>query len=148
MEELAKLHYGEYLKYFELEKIERHKRNNPKDFEDEVRILFVEKENQKPTDNLVQNGYYNAIELIDYPAGGLATYLVFRRRRWKNAETGEDFGNKYEIRFPGTKITKRFGLFLKEKDRNKVYQLLSAVPYLHDKIKEDLLVVQKSSLRV
>ena len=148
MEELAKLHYGEYLKWFEIENIEKLKKGAPGDFEDEVKIILTEREDQKPRSDLVQNGYYNPIELIDFPAGGLATYLVFRRRRWKDSTTETDFGNKYEIRFPGTKLTKRFGLFLKEEDRNKVHQLLCSVPYLQDFIEEDLLVVQKSSLRI
>jgi hypothetical protein len=148
MEELAKLHYKEYLKDFNLEKIEKKEKGKAKEYLDEIKIIFKEKEERVPIKGLVQNGYYNPIEIIDFPVGGLATYLVFYRRRWKDLETREEYRNTYEIRFPGTKITRRFGLFLKGEDRDKVYQLLSAVPYLHDKIEEDILVVQKSSIRI
>jgi len=114
----------------------------------ELRIEFREKESMVSRSGLVQKGYYNPIEIIDFPVSGMGVYLKFYRRRWKDLDTGEEYGNEYEIRFPGTKIRKRFGLFLKEEDRDKVYQLLSVVPYLHDTIEEDILVVQKSSLKI
>ncbi len=148
MEALAELHYGEYLEFFNLEKIETKKLGRPEEFKDESVIIFREKDQKQPNQSLIKNGYLNPLELIDYPVSGKAVYLKFYRRRWKDSETGREQSNEYTFQFPGTKLTKRFGLFLKDEDRDKVHQLLSALPYFQDKIEEDIRVVQKSSVRI
>ncbi len=143
----------EWLEKFELTDVREIKKGNPEDFENETVIELRERNDQVPQNipsgvELESKGFCDPIELIDHPLGGLATYLKFYRRRWRDKETKEEYHNHYDIRFPGTKLTRRFGLFLKAEDRDKVYQLLSALPYLRDSIEEDLVVVQKSSIRV
>ena len=111
----------EWIESFEITNVEEKKGREGK-FEDEVIIELKERASQIPQNipshiKLESKGYCSPIEVIDHPIGGMATYLKFYKRRWRDKTTGEEFSNTYEIRFPGTKITKRFGLFLKGEDR-------------------------------
>ena len=148
MDKLAELHYGEYMKWFSLEEIDRKHLGCEEGYEDELVIIFKEKDTQMPKPGMVKNGYLNPLEMIDHPAASLKTYVKFYRQRWKDPTTGEELMNQYDLRFPGTKLTKRFGLFLKMADRAKIDELFFRCPFLPDLIKEDLVVVQKSSIRV
>jgi len=146
MEELIKLLYGEYLESWEVEGVKKKNVGNGSD--QEIIIEFRERSCRVPMDGLVQKGYYNPLELIDFPARGIGIYMKFYRRRWKDPVSGKEFGNSYNLAFPGTKLTPGFANFLKSEDRGKVYELLNNIPHLRDLIEEDLRVVQKSFVRV
>ena len=144
MEKLAKLVYGKYLNDFKLTKAEE----IPRGEETEIRIEFREKKDKAPYKGLIQNGYCRPIEIIDSPIASCATFLVFYRRRWKDPNTGKHVVNQYDLTIEGTKLTKRFGFFLKEKDRDEIDEFLLLFPLLRPAIEEALEVVQKSSIWV
>jgi len=148
MEELLKIQYGEYLKSFNLKKVEKLKKGYQEEFGDEIRITFEEKASKKPQENLVKNGKLNMLELIDHPVGGQITYLRFLRQRWKDPHTQKEYYNNYDFQFPGTKLTVSFALFLKSEDRKKVNELFVALPHLWNTIQKDFFVVQKSNIGI
>lgn len=104
---------SEILTHFEVSEIQ--------DFTDRTEITLTEKENLIPAalrdKSAVLNGYWNAIELQTFPQQGKACYLKLRRRKWKEAGGGESYGNNYHYNIDGTKATRDFGAFLKEKIR-------------------------------
>ena len=146
MKELFKIFYGDWLDWFEIEKVDKKEVGKEKAIE--LIIHFKEKPEQAPRKNLVQKGFCNPLELIDHPVRGMFIYVKFYRRRWQDPKTGEEIRNNYDLRFPGTKLTKKFADFLKSEDPKQVHELLDGVPYLRDRIKKDLDVVQKSSLGI
>ncbi len=144
MEKLANLVYGKYLEDFDLIKAEEIQRGE----EMAIRIEFRERTNKVPYKGLTQNGYCRPIEIIDSPIASCATYLVFHRRRWKDPKTGNHLVNQYNLTIKGTKLTQRFGFFLKEKDRDEIDEFLMLFPLLRSTIKEAMEVVQKSSIGI
>jgi len=65
--------------------------------------------------DLVLNGYMNPIELVNFPVMGKQCLLKLIRRRWKERVSGEgSYHNEYAYAIEGTKITPKFGAFLKE----------------------------------
>lgn len=63
---------------------------------------------------LVQNGYQNAIEIQSFPIMGKQCILRLIRRRWKEKSTNTgEYCNKYSYTVKGTKVTPKFGDFLK-----------------------------------
>lgn len=137
MEELIKLLYGGYLENFELEGAKKIERGE----DGEIRIRFRERKDCCPQKNLVENGYLNSLEVIDNPAGGCAVYLEFERRRWRDPVNGKDWYNQYELKIPGTKVTPRFGAFLKAKSRREIDEFLMFFPLLRPAVEEALGVV-------
>ena len=83
---------------------------------DLVNIELLEKVTKRPkvSQEIVQNGFLNYIELHHFSLQGKACYLRLRRRRWKDKITGKfSYFNAYNYVFEGTKCTKKFGSFLK-----------------------------------
>ncbi len=63
---------------------------------------------------LVQNGYQNAVEIQSFPIMGKQCILRLIRRRWKEeSSTKGDYHNSYSYVVEGTKVTPKFGDFLK-----------------------------------
>lgn len=100
----------EILKDFKLSKIEE---------QDEVLILtLIESEGKIPLCEkgikLVQNGYQNAVEIQSFPIMGKQCILRLIRRRWKEqSSTNGNYHNTYSFIVLGTKVTPKFGDFLK-----------------------------------
>jgi hypothetical protein len=88
--------------------------------EEELVISLIEKENRVPKSDkeLVLNGYMKEVELTHFPSNGRQCYLRLKRRRWKEKESGKNnYYNQYDFTVSGTKVTKEFGVFLKEINR-------------------------------
>ena len=63
---------------------------------------------------LVQNGYLNALEIQNFPIQGKQCVFRLIRRRWKESPaTKTTYDNKYSYAVEGTKVTPKFGDFLK-----------------------------------
>jgi hypothetical protein len=154
MEKLIERLLGkEWIERFEIGGVRELEKGNPEDFENELVVELREKANQIPEDlplgvKLESKGFCDPIEVIDFPIGGVATYLKFYRRRWRDIQTQKEYRNEYDLRFPGTKLTRRFAAFLKGKDREEIDELCRVYPSLRDSIEEALPVVQGTSVRV
>lgn len=101
----------EILRDFVLSKIEEH--------EELLTFTLIESEDKVPLIdegvNLVQNGFQNALEIQGFPIMGKQCILRLIRRRWKEQSTGKgEYRNTYSYVVPGTKVTPKFGDFLKE----------------------------------
>lgn len=98
------------LKSFELKEI--------KDNSKYTELIFEEKKDLVPKGlegkESVLDGYCNPISLLSYPLKGKPTYLVIKRRRWKQKGGENHYSNAYYFNHPGIKATKEFAVFLKE----------------------------------
>jgi hypothetical protein len=66
-------------------------------------------------ENLVSNGFLNALELQHFPINGKRCVLRLLRRRWKDkGSSSGNYFNTYSYAVIGTKLTPSFGAFLKE----------------------------------
>ena len=59
-------------------------------------------------------GFMDAVRITDFPIRDHKMVLVFRRRRWKNVNTGEMFVDRISVTESGTRYSKEFAAFLKE----------------------------------
>ena len=75
---------------------------------EELPIRPVEYSEQK----LTSKGFFNEIEVRDFPIRGKDVYLHIKRRRWENQE-GASLSRNWELVAKGTRITKEFAAFLK-----------------------------------
>jgi len=143
MKELAKMVLGEkWLDYFDVGVI--------KEKEGEYVVELVEKKEQKPEEgeNIVCNGFYNPVEIIDFPVRGKVLFLKFSRRRWRDNKTGKDYVNTYEFHKPGMKVGIEFALFLKENNREEISKLFIDVAHAWDLLEEDFQMVQRGAVRI
>ncbi len=97
------------LDYFSISKIDQ----NP-----EVYSIYLEENNQIPIeyshDKLVSKGFYEEVNIQDFPIRGNKVYLHIRRRRWINQTTGDIVSRDWDLVAKGTRMTKEFASFLKE----------------------------------
>ena len=100
--------------------------------EKESILILVEKENQIPKEakaseekgeRIVKNGYFNTVEVLAGNKFFSPLYIKFKRRRWKNQITGEEYGNQYDFHPPGMKVLHEFAEHLKKISRRKFIKL-------------------------
>lgn len=81
-----------------------------------IRIHLQEK-NEKPDEykasKLVSKGFFDEIQVQDFPIRGKAVYLLIKRRRWVEETTGNIVYRNWEHVAKGTRMTKEFAAFLK-----------------------------------
>ena len=59
-------------------------------------------------------GFLPPVHLEDFPIRELSAYLVVRRRKWIDIQTGKTYSNSFKLTAQGTSYTQEFGAFLKE----------------------------------
>jgi hypothetical protein len=96
------------LEYFVINKIE-HLENSIGVYLEEKNIIPEEYANDK----LTSKGFYEAIQVQDFPIRGKAVYLYVKRRRWINETRGNIVMRDWELVAKGTRMTKEFASFLK-----------------------------------
>jgi hypothetical protein len=70
---------------------------------------------EKYKDNKLESkGFYDPVTIQDFPLRGKACYLVVKRRRWLNRDTGDIVMRDWDIVANGTRMTQEFAAFLKE----------------------------------
>ena len=96
------------LDYFSISKIDQ----SP-----EVYSIYLEENNQIPIeysqDKLVSKGFYEEVNIQDFPIRGNKVYLHIRRRRWVNQTTGDIVSRDWDLVAKGTRMTKEFASFFK-----------------------------------
>jgi transposase len=104
----------ELLEYFEITEIREHETARK---EKRLFIRLTEK-NTVPVESagrrLESKGFYPEIEVQDFPLRGRPVFLLVRRRRWRDQETGEEIMRIWNLIPEGTKYTREFADFLKE----------------------------------
>lgn len=63
--------------------------------------------------NLIPNGFYNEQIIQDFPIRDKKVILHVRRRRWKTPE-GKSSSRKWDLKAPGTRMSKDFAGLLKK----------------------------------
>ena len=79
--------------------------------------IHLEEKNVIPeeysADKLKAKGFYDPIQVQDFPIRGKATYLQVKRRRWDNLTTGTVVSRNWNLVAQGTRMTQEFAAFLK-----------------------------------
>jgi len=79
--------------------------------------IFLVERNVTPEEyssaKLLSKGFYDPIEIQDFPIRGLDVYLNIKRRRWLNTDTNQSVHRNWETVAKGTRITSDFAAFLK-----------------------------------
>lgn len=100
------------LDYFKLKEIK---------FEDDIYHISLEEKNIPPKQfkghKLIAHGFHNTATIQDFPLRGKPCYLLIKRRRWLDEDTGKVVSRDWELVAKGTRITKDFAAFLKGIDR-------------------------------
>ena len=96
------------LDYFEIKKVDQK--------EKEISIVLEER-NVIPQEyegrKLESKGFYEDSEVQDFPLRGKAVYLIVKRRRWIDIQTGDTVFRHWELVAKGTRMTQEFATFLK-----------------------------------
>ena len=96
------------LDYFELNKVEQTEQAL-QFYLEEKNIIPQEYQGQK----LTSKGFFEEIKVQDFPIRGKSVYLLIKRRRWLNEDTGSIVFRDWALISKGTRMTKEFGAFLK-----------------------------------
>lgn len=85
---------------------------------DGVLNIYLEEIKAKPIEykkyKLTSKGFYDEINIQDFPIRGHKVYLHIRRRRWVNEDTGDIVSRDWNLVAKGTRMTQGFASFLKE----------------------------------
>ena len=100
----------EILKFFELIEIKEGSTSNELYFEEKKELIPIALKGQET----VLDGFCNPLSLLNFPLKAKPTYLVLKRRRWKQKGGIEHYSNEYYFNHPNIKATKEFAAFLKE----------------------------------
>jgi len=92
------------LAYFEIQQVEDNKT--------QIKI-YLEEKNNLNNPLFESKGFYQAVQVNDFPVRGKSLLLNIRRRRWINKETGAYMNRDFDIVAEGTRITQEFASFLK-----------------------------------
>lgn len=80
--------------------------------------IYLEERNEPPAEykdvKLHSKGLLDEVRVQDFPIRGQKVTLVIKRRRWEVVDTGQIVSRDWNLVADGTRITKEFGLFLKE----------------------------------
>ncbi|UKJ05848.1 transposase family protein [Solitalea lacus] len=79
--------------------------------------IHLKEKNEVPDEfrheRLISKGFFDEIQVQDFPIRGKAVYLLIKRRRWINESTGNTVFRNWEHVAKGTRMTKEFAAFLK-----------------------------------
>lgn len=80
-------------------------------------LIFEEKVEQIPEalkgQDVVLDGFCNPLSLLSFPQKGRPTYLVLKRRRWKQKGGGAHYSNDYYFNHTGGQGNERICCFFK-----------------------------------
>lgn len=96
------------LEYFDLKKIDQ--------TSSAIHIYLAEKNLPPPEyahTKLTSKGFFDEIKVQDFPIRGKHVYLMIKRRRWLDENTGDPVFRDWEMVAKGTRMTKEFATFLK-----------------------------------
>ncbi len=92
--------------YFELEKVDK---------STEVVHLFLIEKNIHPVEfsgqKLTSKGFFDEIEVRDFPLRGKPCFLNLKRRKWLNEANGNIVYRDWKVVAKGTKMTQEFAFF-------------------------------------
>ena len=96
------------LDYFEILKVDQSKTDTS---------IYLQEKNIIPEEyigrKLESKGFYEDSKVQDFPLRGKAVYLIVRRRRWIDKDTGGIVIRHWELVAKGTRMTQEFATFLK-----------------------------------
>lgn len=99
----------EIFQYFDLKEIKE-------DSEDHLLLHLDEKSITPPEHSdkdLVSNGFDEPVCIQDFPIRKKASYLIVRRRKWKDRQTNKIYSRNWNLTASGTSYSKEFAFFLK-----------------------------------
>ena len=99
----------ELFEYFDLVSITEANTNELNIHLDEKKI-FPPEHQGKP---LTPYGFDEAIRVQDFPLRKKSVYLIVRRRKWRDKETGKIYSRSWDLTASGTSYSKEFADFLK-----------------------------------
>ncbi|WP_322518512.1 transposase [Chitinophaga sancti] len=80
--------------------------------------IYLEEKIEPPTAysdrKLHSKGFLPEVRVQDFPIRENKVTLVIKRRRWEDVQTNEIITRDWDVVSDGARITKEFGLFLKE----------------------------------
>jgi hypothetical protein len=99
----------ELFEYFDLVSIDEAR-------SDELNLYLDEKKVAPPEHHgkpLVAYGFDEAKKIQDFPLRKKSVYLIVRRRKWKDTNTGKIYSRTWDLTAHGTSYSNEFAAFLK-----------------------------------
>jgi hypothetical protein len=69
---------------------------------------------RKHNHTYTSKGFFERVEIQDFPLRGKPVYLRVRKRKWLEEQTGAIVSNRFTLTQPGTHLNPQFAAFLKE----------------------------------
>lgn len=83
--------------------------------------IYLKEKNIKPEEHqhkqLESKGFYEESKIQDFPLRGKPVYLIVKRRRWIDKNSGDIVIRDWDLVAKGTRMTQEFASFLKELSR-------------------------------
>lgn len=100
----------ELFEYFDLVSIKETKAKELNLYLDEKKVFPPEHKDK----SLISYGFDEPIKVQDFPLRKKSVYLIVRRRKWQEKETGKIYSRSWDITAGGSSYSKEFADFLKE----------------------------------
>ena len=99
----------ELFEYFDLVSIKETKAKELSLYLDEKKVFPPEHKDK----SLISYGFDEPIKVQDFPLRKKSVYLIVRRRKWQEKETGKIYSRSWDITAAGSSYSKEFADFLK-----------------------------------
>ena len=100
---------GELFEYFDLVSINETTPNELNLHLDEKKVFPPEHKDK----SLISYGFDEPIKVQDFPLRKKSVYLIVRRRKWQDKETGKIYSRGWDLTAGGSSYSKEFADFLK-----------------------------------
>lgn len=99
----------ELFEYFALVSIKETKEEELSLHLDEKKILPPEHKDK----SLISYGFDEPLKVQDFPLRKKSVYLIVRRRKWQDKQTGKIYSRSWDLTANGSSYSKEFAVFLK-----------------------------------
>ena len=129
----------EWLKNFEISKLVEKK--------NEYNIVLEEKKDNIPEKaknaEVIAKGFVNEVEILHFAVWGKPLYIKFKRRRWRDKNTKEDYINEYDLHPTGAKVSYALADYIKKNNRTTLILLFGGREHVRHLPKENISLVSK-----
>jgi hypothetical protein len=89
-----------------------------KEKEENQLYLYLDEKSTKPSEHsdkdLIAYGFDEPVCIQDFPIRDKSAYLIVRRKKWKDKQTGKIYSKHWDLTAKGSSYSKEFAAFLKE----------------------------------
>ena len=92
---------------------------------------------------VIAKGFVNEVEILHFAVWGKPLYIKFKRRRWRDKHTKEDYMNEYDLHPQGSKISYALAEYIKKNNRTTLILLFGGRQHIRHLPQKNISLVSR-----